>query len=42
MPDPMILPTIFNDYNNVDAPDTYKLVKLVLLFKVLLAPLIFK
>ena len=43
MPDPIILPTtfnddnnvvapdIFNDDNNVDAPETYKLVKLVLL-----------
>ena len=30
VPDPIILPTIFNDDNNVDAPETNKLVKLVL------------
>ena len=28
----MILPTTFNDDNNVDAPETYKLLKLVLVF----------
>ncbi len=28
----MIFPTTFNDDNNVDAPETYKLLKLVLLF----------
>ena len=31
MPDPIILPTIFNDDNNVDALETIKLEKLVLL-----------
>jgi hypothetical protein len=31
VPDPMILPVIFNDDNNVDALETNKLVKLVLL-----------
>ncbi len=30
MPEPTKLPTIFNDDNTVDAPDTYKLVKWVL------------
>ena len=31
VPDPIILPDIFNDDNNVDAPETTKLLKLVLL-----------
>ena len=31
MPDPLIIPAAFNDDSNVDAPLTYKLVKLVLL-----------
>ena len=32
MPDPIIFPITFNDDNSVDAPETYKLLKLVLLF----------
>ena len=36
VPDPIILPVIFNDDNNVDALETNKLVKLVLLFKLLI------
>ena len=31
VPDPIILPDTFNDDNNVDAPETTKLLKLVLL-----------
>ncbi len=31
MPDLMIFSTIYNDDNKVDAPETYKLLKIVLL-----------
>ena len=33
MPEPIILPTIFNDDSNVDELETIKLVKFVLFFK---------
>ena len=36
VPLPIILPTIFNDDNNVDALETNKLEKLVLLFKLVI------
>jgi hypothetical protein len=35
-PEPTILPAMFNDDGNVDALETNKLVKLVLLFKLLI------
>ncbi len=36
VPDPIILPVTFNDDNNVDAPETNKLVKLFYLITMLM------